>query len=187
MTICVKLPFHSPELCPETQWSEETCFPTSMSASQVNRGVSASSASACVPLKCSRLAYKSIFKTPAALPASTVFLLRMFHAPWAHLVIDPGFETDSCELWGKWYGKSCHALKNFKESLCEQVVIHDSYIDKNTVCYPLSPFRPHGFCITIYIIIQMYVYLILYKYLQYKNRMYLSLFRLIIILYLIIY
>ena len=32
----------------------------------------------------------------------------------------------------------------------------------------------------------MYIYLILYKYLQYKNRMYLSLFRLIITLYILL-
>ena len=41
----------TPELCPEAQWSEETCFPSSVSVSQVNRGVSGSSTPAFLLLK----------------------------------------------------------------------------------------------------------------------------------------
>lgn len=143
------------ELHTEVHRPEVTCFPRSVSISQVNR---ASSTSACVLLSGPQLAYKSIFKIPSTLPSSTALLLRIFCALWVHLVTDPGFETHSCELVGKWCGDSCHALRKFKESLFEQVVIHHSFTDKNTNFYLLSPFRPHGFWSAIYIF-YLYVYI----------------------------
>ena len=143
----------TPELCPEAQWSEETCFPSSVSVSQVNRGVSGSSTPAFLLLKRPTVGLQVDFWNTCC--------FAFFNCLFAQNV--PCSLGPSCnwswiwnwQLWTMremmWQEFPC-LEKIQRKSVwagCNSWLVHR----QEHFFFPLSSIRAHGFCITTYIII----------------------------------